>query len=211
MLETRRIEKDDVYCQRVIQHEKNPPRSKYKKEEIDNEPDAKILRKANINVTKPITRLSNLSGRPKKYTPTKIRNAINSYFTDCERRDKIPSLKSMMLYLKMTQTTMYNYMCDPNFEQIFQQARIIISEWIESDIYSSKGQVGGKLAYAQNLHNWTNRTEVETSNKEMTVEEAKAKIESLAPALLEMLKSSPELLKQLLPPEPQKVEEVKSE
>lgn len=181
-----------------LQTQQNAPRPKYTKEERDFEGDAKTLRRANANVTKPIIRLSK-PGRAKKYTPTKMRNKINDYFCDCEKKDRVPSLKGMMLYLKLTPNSAYTYKKYPEFESIFEQAMLIISEWLESDVYQSKGQAAGKLAYMQNLHNWSNKTEVETTQRELTVEEAKAKIGMLAPALLEMIKSSPELLKQLVP------------
>jgi hypothetical protein len=200
MQENRVVKTDQEHYQTKLQ-EKNPPRAKYTKDERENEADPKVLKKANTVVTKPITRMGNIGGRPKKYTPTKMRNRINDYFCDCEKKDKVPSIKGMMLYLKMNPQSCYSYMKYPEYEAIFEQARLIISEWLESDVYVSKGQSAGKLAYMQNLHNWSNKTEVETTTKEMTVEEARAKIELLAPALLEMLKSSPELLRQLLPPQ----------
>ena len=195
----RRLVKDDEFAKTILQEEKNPPRAKYTKEERDNEADPKLLKRANSNVTKPIPRLYNIGGRPRKYTPTKMRNKINDYFCNCEKQDKLPSLKSMMLYLKLAPNALYTYAKVPEFQAIFDQARLIISDWLESDVYTSKGQVAGKLSYMQNLHNWTNKTEVETVNRELTVDEAKAKIEALAPALLELIKTSPEFLRQLLP------------
>jgi hypothetical protein len=196
-MEPRRVVKTDKeFYGEVLQEEKNPPRAKYSKEERENEPDPKLLKKANVNVTRPITRLFK-TGRPKKYTPTKVRNKINDYFCHCEKTDKIPSLKGMVLYLKMTQNTCYKYMRYPEFEGIFDQARLIIAEWVENDVYTSKGQTAGKLAYMQNLHNWSNKTEVETTQKELSAEEARINIEALAGPLLEMLKANPDILLQL--------------
>jgi hypothetical protein len=195
----RQIEPDNEHYQKQLQTEKNPPRHKYTKEERDNEADAKLLKKANERVTKPITRLVNQGGRPRKYTPVRLRNVFNSYFCDCEKKDKIPSLKGMMLYAKMSQQSAYQYAKYPEFQAIFEQARTIISEWLESDIYNTKGNSSGKVAYMQNVWGWSNKTEVETTTREMSIEEARAKIEMLAPALLELLKSSPELIAGLLP------------
>lgn len=200
----RRIPEAQEVYRRELQQEKNPPRHEYTKEERDNEADARLLAKANKAVTKPITRLVKLNpgGRPKKYTPTKLRNAINCYFAHCEKKDKIPSMKGMYLYLKMTQATFYNYLKDDRFEPILQQARMIIADWLETDIYTSKGQTSGKIAYMQNLHNWANKTEVETNQRDLTVEEARAKIEMLAPVLLDIMKTNPTLLNNLLPSGP---------
>jgi len=171
------------------------PRAKYTKEERDNEADFETLQKVNKTVTKPIMRISRF-GRNKRYTPTKMRNKINDYFCHCEKRDMVPSIKGMMLYLKMCPEQIYTYAKYPEFTELVQQARMIIADWLESDVYA-KGSVG-KIAYMQNLHNWSNKQEVETSERQISVEEAQAKIASLAPALLEMLKN-PEILKQLLP------------
>lgn len=208
----KRIEPDQVHFKKVLQEEKNPPRAKYSKEERDNEADPKLLKRANQVVTQPIPRMGNPGGRPKKYTPIKMRNKINDYFCDCEKRDRIPSIKGMCLYLKMTPTSFYHYKKRPEFQGIFEQAGLIISDWLESDVYTSRGQAAGKLAYMQNLHNWANKTEVETNQRELSVEEARAKIEALAPALLELLKSSPDLVRQLLPPaQIIEAEEIKNE
>jgi hypothetical protein len=109
-------------------------------------------------------------------------------------------MKGMMLYLKMTPASGYKYMEYEDYKDIFEQARMIISEWLESDVYTSRGQAAGKLAYMQNLHNWSQKTEIETNQRELTVDEARAKIAALAPALLDMIRTSPEILNQLLPP-----------
>jgi hypothetical protein len=191
---------DEDFSATKLIREKNLARAKYAKEDRDNEADPKLLKKANQIVTRPITRLYK-PGRPRKFTPTKLRNRINDYFCDCEKRDKVPNLKGMMLYLKLNPQSAYSYAKYTEFEDIFQQARLVISEWLESDIYTTKGQgaATGKIAYMQNLQGWSNKTEVETSQREMTVEEARAKIEAAAPAILEMLKNNPELLAALLP------------
>lgn len=45
-------------------------------------------------------------GRKKKYTPTKMKNAINGYFDWCEENDRIPSIKGLMIHLKMYSHTL---------------------------------------------------------------------------------------------------------
>ena len=173
------------------------PRAKYTREEREQEADPAILKQVNKNVSKPIMRLSRF-GRPKKYTPTKMRNKINDYFCHCEKRDMVPSIKGMMLYLGMHPEQIYTYDKYPEFKELLTNARMCISEWMESDVYQAKGQAAGKLAYMQNLHNWSNKNETEIKEREISVEEAQAKIAMLAPALLEMLKN-PEVLAMLMP------------
>jgi hypothetical protein len=80
----------------------------------------------------------------------------------------------------------------PEFTEIMEQARLHIKNWCEVDVYNSKGLIAGKSLYMKSLHGWQDRTTTETINTTivMTPEMAKAKIEMLAPQLLEILKSS---------------------
>jgi hypothetical protein len=50
----------------------------------------------------------------------------------------------------------------------------------------------GKIAYMKNVHGWAEKLESQnyTEQRVITVEEARAKIEMLAPKLLEVLKNS---------------------
>lgn len=184
------------------------PRSKFTRAERETEPEVKdLIKNGNQACTKPITRIGNKYGAKRRYTPTKMRNKINDYFTFCEKKDKVPSIKGMMLYMKMAPDQIYTYQKYPEFTDLLMTARMIIQEWVEEDVYKTKGQASGKLAYMQNLHQWSNKTETEVVNRDLSVEEATAKIEMLAPALLELLKNS-NVLNQLLPPQAQVIDAV---
>lgn len=131
-------------------------------------------------------------GRKRKYTPIKMRNQINSYFENCEATDEVPSIKGLMIHLKMYKDTFYTYLDYPEFRDMLEHTRLIISNWIDSDIYHTKGLAAGKIAYAKNLHGWSDKIE-STNNTTQTiisVDQAKAKIEMLAPKLLELLKNN---------------------
>lgn len=144
------------------------------------------------------------AGRKKKYTPTKMKNEINRYFGWCETEDRVPSIKGLMIYLKMYRDQFYTYLEYPEFTSIMEHARLIIAEWCENDVYNTKGQATGKIAYMKNVHEWSEKTESQTTVKQViTAEEARAKIEMLAPKLLEVLQNTP-LLSQLLEQEPVK-------
>ena len=131
-------------------------------------------------------------GRKRKYTPIKMRNQINSYFELCEATDEVPSIKGLMIHLKMYKDTFYTYIEYPEFKDMLEHTRLIISNWIDTDIYHTKGLAAGKIAYAKNLHGWSDK--IETSNQTTTtvisVDQARAKIEMLAPKLLELLKNN---------------------
>jgi len=147
------------------------------------------------------------AGRKRKYTPTRMKNSINSYFDWCEENDRVPSIKGLMIHLKMYRDQFYTYRDYPEYTDIMEHARLIIAEWCENDIYRTRGQAAGKIAYMKNVHDWTEKLDQNTTvTKIVSPEEARAKIEMLAPKLLEVLKSS-NLLSQIIQPEPEKVVE----
>lgn len=157
----------------------------------------KLALQENKLVTRPIARLDSSitkgkGGRKKKYTPTTIRNAINKYFAFCETQDEMPSIKGLMIHLKMYKDQFYQYLQYPEFTDIMEHTRLIIAHWAENDVYTTKGLAAGKVAYMKNVHGWSDK--LETSNTSTTtvisVDQAKAKIEMLAPQLLEILKSA---------------------
>ena len=161
-------------------------------------------------VKAPIARLGNEGlpsgkksnvGRKKKYTPTRMRNGINEYFQWCEDNDRVPSIKGLMIHLKMYRDQFYMYSKYPEFSDIMEQARLIIAEWCENDVYQSKGLVAGKIAYMKNVHDWSEKVEsnVQQTTTISSVDEARAKLELLAPKLLEALKNSG-MINQLIPP-----------
>ncbi len=156
------------------------------------------LRVSNRVVTRPIPRLDSDvlvrkdgRGRKRKYTPLRMKNGINRYFEWCEEQDEVPSIKGMMIFLKMYKDAFYKYLKQPEFSDMLEHARLIISNWAEIDVYNTKGQAAGKIAYMKNIHGWSDKLETQSTNETrvVTVDEARAKIESLAPKLLELLGS----------------------
>lgn len=131
------------------------------------------------------------AGRKRKYTPTRMKNSINKYFDWCEKNDRVPSIKGLMIFLKMHRDLFYRYMAYPEYTAIMEHARLIIAEWCENDVYRTKGQAAGKIAYMKNVHDWTEKIDSNaTVAQVITPEQARAKIEMLAPKLLEMLKNA---------------------
>ena len=128
----------------------------------------------------------------RKFTPARLRNAINKYFDWCEETDNIPSIKGLVLNLNVTRDFFYRNLRDEKYSEILEQARLIVAEWAERDVYNTKGMAAGKIAYMKNVHGWAEKLESQnyTEQRVITVEEARAKIEMLAPKLLEVLKNS---------------------
>jgi hypothetical protein len=157
--------------------------------------------KGNTTVRRQIARIDHPKkqvGRPCGKTPRQMRTGINGYFRWCEKNDRVPSIKGMMLHMKMMRDAFYNYIDRPEFRDILEQARTVITEWVEVDIYNTPGQAAGKIAYAKNVLDWTDKLNTVNTNETtvrtvLTVEQAQAKIASLAhlidPRLIEDLTS----------------------
>ena len=157
------------------------------------------LKELNSAVKAPIGRLDpsmskkkSSAGRKRKYTPRRMLNEINKYFEWCEENDEIPSVKGLTLHLKLYASSFYSYMEDPLYADIMSQARLAIVEWLERDVYNTKGMAAGKIGYMKNVHSWSEKIESNnfTETRVINVDEARAKIELLAPMLLDLLKNS---------------------
>lgn len=148
----------------------------------------RVVKKQIPRLDKDIVPLKTQKHKPKKYTPMRMRNAINKYFEHCEKKDEVPSIKGMMIHLKLYKDAFYRYMEYPEFKDIMEHARLIISNWFENEMWNSKGLSAGKIAYMKNVHGWTEKIGDEgRQDRRLSVEEAKAIIEMMAPKLLEVL------------------------
>jgi hypothetical protein len=178
--------------------------SEYKKRKLDLE--------GNTVVRQPLPRLDvdiiprkskSAQGRKFKYTPTTLRNNINKYLNWVEETDQVPSIKGMMIYLKMYKDAFYKYIQHEQFKDILEHTRLIIAEWAESEMWntSNAGLASARKTYGNQVLGWTDKSEVvSTVNHIMTKEQATAKIEMLAPKLLELMKNN-NLVNQLVLPE----------
>lgn len=149
---------------------------------------------SNRTVVRPIPRLKKgrlTVGNKYKYTPVRMRNGINKYFEWCENTDNVPSITGMMIHLGMMKQMFYKYLGYPDFTDMMEHARLIIKNWAEDDVYRSKGMAAGKIAYMKNLHGWSDKLETknESTVVQVTPEQARLRIEQLAPQLLEVLQS----------------------
>lgn len=150
------------------------------------------LEAANRYVKRPIEKMKLPTGRKRRFTTTTLRNAINKYFEWCEEQDEIPSIKGMMIKLNLYPETFYKMLKVEDYRPILERARLIIGEWMETDVYNTRGMAVGKINYMKNVWDWKDRTENETTviKADLTPEMARAKIEMLAPKLLEVLQNA---------------------
>jgi hypothetical protein len=84
------------------------------------------------------------------------------------------------------------YMAYPEFTDLMEQTKLIISHWVEDTVFRCEGRTEGKIAYMKNVHGWSDKLETksEVLQVSLTPEQAKARIEALAPKLLEVLTNS---------------------
>ncbi len=166
------------------------------------------LSEENRSVVRPIPRIDDdiipskkKGGRPFRYSPTKLKNQINKYFQWCEDNDEIPSISGLMIHCKMYKDSFYKYIKVPEYSDLLEHTRLIITNWVANDIYNTKGMCAGKGLYAKNVIGWADKVESfnQTETRVVSVDEARAKIEMLAPKLLELLKSN-NLVDQLVVP-----------
>ena len=141
-------------------------------------------------------------GRPKRFTPTKLRNRINEYFAHCSKEQSYPNVGGLMLYIGMSKDQFWQYKKYPEFTHIISWAQEAMADWAMTDLWRTQTSNTNKQLVAKVAHGWTEEKQV--THVHMSKDQAMAKLEALAPLLLEALKN------QLNNPEIQKVIEDKT-
>jgi hypothetical protein len=126
-------------------------------------------------------------GRPKRFTPTKFRNRINDYFAWCEKQDCYPNIKGLSLHIGICKDQFYQYSKYPEFSPIVEWARDAMEAWSMNDLWKTNTSNTNKQLVAKVNHGWNEEKTV--THVHMSKDQALAKLESLAPLLLEALKS----------------------
>jgi hypothetical protein len=127
-------------------------------------------------------------GRPKRFTPTKLRNRINDYFAWCEKKMTYPNIKGMMLHLGMSRDQWYQYEKYPEMRPILDWARDAMEAWSMNDLWKTQSSNTNKQLVAKVNHGWQEERTITHIN--MSKEQALAKLEAFAPMLLDLLKSN---------------------
>lgn len=134
-----------------------------------------------------IKRVPRNVGRPKRFTPTKFRNRINDYFAWCEKEECYPNIKGMMLHVGMNKDQFYQYARYPEMSPIVEWARDAMESWSMNDLWKTQTSNTNKQLVAKVNHGWAEERVVTHNN--MSKDQAMAKLEALAPLLLEALKA----------------------
>lgn len=156
-------------------------RNQVPKEERDNAPENSLLHRVPRNI-----------GRPKKFTPTKFRNRINDYFATCEKKQCYPNIKGMMLHLQMSKDQFWTYDKYPEMQPIVEWARTVMENWSMNDLWKTQTSNTNKQLVAKVNHGWTEEKTI--NHITMNKDQALAKLEALAPLLLEALRGKLEYL-----------------
>lgn len=142
-----------------------------------------------------LLRIPKTIGRPRKFTPTRLRNKINDYFAWCEKKDRYPNIKGLALHIGITRDQWYQYEKYIDFQPIIQWARDAMESWSMDNLWKTKASNTNKQLVAKVNHNW--QEEKAITHTVISKDQAMAKLEALAPLLLEMLReklgSLPEL------------------
>lgn len=144
-----------------------------------------------------LKRIPRGAGRPKRFTPTKLRNRINDYFAWCEKKSAYPNIKGCMLHLGMARDQWYQYERYPEMKPILDWARDAMEAWSMNDLWKTNSSNTNKQLVAKVNHGWAEEKVV--THVQMDKSQAMARLEALAPMLLEVFKNQ-NLLNQLVAP-----------
>jgi uridine phosphorylase len=137
-----------------------------------------------------VKKILSTSGRNKKYTPTKLRNKVIDYFTNCYVEAKPPTVTGLTLHLKISRETFYSYMNDLTMREVLETARYMMENWLEEKLVMSKQNPTGIIFALKNRFGWKDVQTVENTTNEISEEEILAKIAALAPKLIEVLEDN---------------------
>lgn len=127
----------------------------------------------------------------KTYSPNQLLRAVNNYFSICEEEGRVPTMTGLSLHLGVNRVTMYEWGRDEEYAEILEAARDCMKTWCAEEVWDAQGVAAGKIAFMKNVFGWSEKIEQETRsvNLQMTVEEARKKLEQYAPKLLEIIEA----------------------
>jgi hypothetical protein len=143
-------------------------------------------------------------GRPRKFTRTTLRNRINDYFefvqgqTHKNGKPFVPSIRGLCRYLNIDKDSWYGSYCVyEETKELCKQTMSAIEDWFVQDLYNEeKSNTNKQLVIKQEL-GWTDKQEI-VQEVRLTPETALAKLERLAPFLLEAVQRGETPLKNLI-------------
>ena len=125
----------------------------------------------------------NVGGRPQKYTPDELYNKAKEYFEKCDKTilstdkttwkvtTKPKTLSGLCLWLKVSKDYISEKAKDENFSETIKQIRLEVENNIEEWILTNSYNATSWIFNLKNNFNWKDKTEVELSEKEATIED----------------------------------------
>jgi hypothetical protein len=126
-------------------------------------------------------------GKPPKYTPRKMGQKVDKYFNKCDSTGKPPTITGLMLYLGLGREQFYYNLSHPYFGPIMLYARDRIENWLEEQLVTIKHNPTGIIFALKNRHGWKDVQTTEINYNNLTERELMAKLEALAPDLVQAL------------------------
>jgi len=138
-------------------------------------------------------------GRPRKFTRTTLRNRINDYFefvkgqTHKNGKPFVPSIRGLCRYLNIDKDSWYgSYSKYEETRELCEQTTAAIEDWFVQDLYNEERSNTNKQFVAKHELGWVDKQEV-IQEVRLTPETAIAKLERLAPFLLEALRNQDQI------------------
>lgn len=139
------------------------------------------------------------AGRPKKYTPNRLKNRIIDYFAMVKAKNKPPTISGLMVHLRMHRDQFYQYAAYPEYKDIMEQTKNMMENWYEESLILNKYSGSGIQFALKNRFGWTDTQTVKVENGS---DEASLirKIEALAPEIAGFFVTSvPQASKEAIP------------
>lgn len=121
--------------------------------------------------------------KPLKFsTPEELENSIQAYFEDCEKYKEIPTVTGLAFWLDVDRVDLcryenyekYNHLkrCSEDVKRAYcnsiKRAKKFIESQYEQALFNKNSAVGA-IFTLKNNYSWVDKTEVENTNKDITV------------------------------------------
>lgn len=104
------------------------------------------------------------AGRPLKFQSVQeLQERIDSYFSECEEKEKVVSVTGLALYLDTSRETLLDYQEKPEFSDAIKKAKLRCENWVEEGALSNKVNATSAIFNLKNNFGWKDKQEMEHS------------------------------------------------
>lgn len=123
-----------------------------------------------MTINEEIEKAKRSVGRPLKFeTPEQLEEAINTYYAECEIKEKPLTMSGLAYALGVSRKTLVNYSYRDEFLLTIEKARNKVELDNEERLVGGKGSATGIIFSMKNNFGWVDKTEVESK---MTLKQA---------------------------------------